>query len=237
MMDQPARLEEGVILKRYKRFFLDVRLKDGREVTAHCPNPGALPGLCDPGLPVFLAPATGGKLAWRWELVRPPQGLVAINTMRPNGIVHEAITAGRIAELAGYDSIRREVRYGERSRIDLLLESPDRPPCYLEVKNVNFRRPPDPSLWFPDCVSARAAKHMAQLAQEVRAGHRAVVLFLAQRMDGQDFRVARDIDPAYGEAFDAARAAGVEALCYDCHVTLAATTVRGPVPVRESVGS
>jgi sugar fermentation stimulation protein A len=216
----PRPLVRGVLLKRYRRFLADIRLLDGTEVTAHCPNPGAMLGLAEPGLEVWLLPSADARrrLAWSWELVRSGDHLVGINTSRPNGLAAEALALGRIPELAGYPDLRREVAYGERSRVDLLLSAPGRPICYTEIKNVHLRR--GTSAEFPDCVTARGARHLAELAQAVRAGHRAVMLYVVQRGDCRSFGIAADLDPLYDLAFREARAAGVEALCYTCCVSL-----------------
>ena len=223
-------LVHGTLLRRYKRFLADVRLEDGREVVAHCANPGAMLGISDPGLPVWLLPADSPKraLAWSWALVEVEGGLVGINTGAPNTLVAEALAANRIPELSGYGSRRREVPYGEASRIDLLLEAPDRPPCYVEVKNVHLKR----AGWaeFPDCVTARGAKHMGELARMVQAGCRAVVLYVVQRTDCARFRVAGDLDPGYHRALAAACRAGVEVLCYSCDISHEAVDIAAPIP-------
>jgi len=216
----PRPLVPAVLLRRYKRFLADVRLPDGREATAHCANPGAMLGLAEPGAEIWLLPSTDSrrKLAWSWELVRVGDHLVGINTGHPNALAADAIAAGRIPALMGYAGLRREVRYGVASRIDLLLEAPGRPICYVEVKNVHLKR--GAAAEFPDCVTARGARHLAELGAMVAAGHRAVMLYVVQREDCQAFRIARDLDPAYAKAFDKPRAAGVEVLCYACRMTL-----------------
>lgn len=234
-MDLPTPLYEGRLIQRYKRFLADVDL-GGEVVTAHCPNPGAMTGLKDPGLRVWLSrsPDPKRKLPYTLELVETAGGLVGIHTGRPNAIVAEAIAAGLIPELAGYETLRREVKYGVNSRIDMLLESPGRPRCYVEVKNVHLVRPdgPNPGAHeFPDSVTARGAKHLDELSAMVAAGHRAVMMFCIQRMDGDRLMLARDIDPKYGIAFDRARAAGVEALAWECDVTLERVVLGRPVPV------
>jgi sugar fermentation stimulation protein A len=216
----PRPLVPAVLLRRYKRFLADVRLPDGREATAHCANPGAMLGLAEPGADIWLLPSIDSrrKLAWSWELVRVGDHLVGINTGHPNALAADAIAAGRIPALMGYAGLRREVRYGVASRIDLLLEAPGRPICYVEVKNVHLKR--GAAAEFPDCVTARGARHLAELGAMVAAGHRAAMLYVVQREDCQAFRIARDLDPAYAKAFDKARAAGVEVLCYACRMTL-----------------
>jgi sugar fermentation stimulation protein A len=158
--------------------------------------------------------------------------IVGINTGHPNLLVAEAIAAGAIAEVAGYATARREVKYGRNSRVDFLLEGPGKPPCYLEVKNVHLMRRPGLAE-FPDCVTARGAKHLAELSAMVAAGHRAVMLFLIQIGSATRFALARDIDPAYGVAFDKARVAGVEAIAYTCGVTTEGIVVMGRVEIEE----
>ena len=228
--DQP--LIPGTLQRRYKRFLSDVELADGTVVTAHCPNPGAMTGLAAPGIPVWLSksPNPKRKLPYTWELLRLDDTYVGINTQRPNALAEEAIRAGRIAELAGYTDIRREVKYGENSRIDLLLSEPGRPDCYVEIKNVHLRRN-GPAAEFPDSVTKRGAKHMAEMATQVAVGHRAVVLFVVQRTDCDHFALAADIDPGYAAAFDAARTAGVEALCCRCDLSPQGIEIKESLPI------
>ncbi|HRK96350.1 MAG TPA: DNA/RNA nuclease SfsA [Rhodospirillales bacterium] len=218
-----APLIPGTLLRRYKRFLADVALPDGTVVTAHCPNSGSMLSVDVSGAEVWLSPAPGRgrKLAYTWELIRLGGCLVGINTARPNALAAEAIAAGAIAELAGYETVRREIRCGPSSRIDLLLEAADRPKCFVEVKNVTLQRPNRPGLVeFPDCVTARGVKHLVDLATAVADGHRAAMLFLAQREDGDVFAIADDLDPAYAAALVTAMAAGVEVLCYRCALSL-----------------
>lgn len=221
----PNTLTGGRLVRRYKRFLADVTLDSGGEITAHCANPGSMTGLAGPGAEVWLSPNTNpkAKLDWRWELVRTEEGtVVCINTGHANRVAAEAIRTGAIPELAGYATLRREVKYGKSSRVDVLLEDDARPACYVEIKSVTLRRPDGghPSAAeFPDAVTARGAKHLAELADVVDAGGRAVMLYLVQRGDCDHFRVAGDIDPAYAAALREARGRGVEALCYHCEVT------------------
>ena len=161
----PDPLIRGRLLRRYKRFLSDIELDSGEVVVAHCANPGAMLGLKDPGAPVWLSPSRNPKrkLKYSWELIRVDGHLVGINTALPNRIVEEAVAAQAVPELAGYPRLRREVPYGRNSRIDLLLESEDRPSCYLEVKTVHLKRRAGLAE-FPDSCTKRGAKHLAQLS-------------------------------------------------------------------------
>ena len=232
----PAPLVSATLIRRYKRFLADVRLASGEELTVHVANPGAMTGLAAAGARVWLSksPNPKRKLAYSWELVEVDFGggieLVGVNTGHPNALIAEALAAGLIPELAGYASVRREVRYGRNSRVDLLLEDPVRPPCYVEIKNVHLMRRQGLAE-FPDAVTARGAKHLDELAAMVAAGHRAVMLFLIQIGSAERFALASDIDPAYAAAFARARAAGVEAFAYRCAIAADAIVLAGAVPI------
>lgn len=226
-------LVKGTLIKRYKRFLADVTLDDGTVVTAHTANSGSMLGCCAPGSEVWLSPANNParKLQWTWELVRVDGLLIGINTSHPNALAAEAVAAGTIPELAGYDTVRREVKYGKNSRIDLLLQGAGRPDCYVEVKNVTLFR--DGHAEFPDAVTARGAKHLEELIAMVAEGKRAVMLYMVQREQGDvaAFRVAHDIDPAYAAGLRVALAAGVEAICRTCVVTTDGIEVGPALPL------
>ncbi|MBO6509825.1 MAG: DNA/RNA nuclease SfsA [Roseibium sp.] len=213
-------LISGRLVKRYKRFLADVVLDEtGEEITAHCANPGSMLGLKEPGSRVWLSKSDNPKrkLKYSWEIMEADGALVGINTAHPNRLVEEAIEEGRISGLAGYESLRREVKYGKNSRIDILLEGPAGEQTFVEVKNVHLMR--DPGLAeFPDSVTARGAKHLVELADMVREGHRAAMVFLVQRPDCDRFSLASDIDPNYAKAFAEAKKAGVEAYAIGCDV-------------------
>jgi sugar fermentation stimulation protein A len=232
-----APLVPGTLIQRYKRFLADVRLDDGTVTTAHCANSGSMMGLKQPGSRVWLAPAVNpkAKLAYSWELIEAelPGGrqVVGINTANPNRLMEEAILGGAIPELAGYAGFRREVKYGENSRVDALLTDPARPDCYVEVKNVHLMRTAGLAE-FPDSVTERGAKHLVELSREVAAGKRAVMLFIIQ-MQAEAFALAADIDAAYARAFRTARSAGVEAIAYTCRLTPEAITVERRIAIRE----
>jgi sugar fermentation stimulation protein A len=210
-------MARGVIVQRYKRFFVDMVLDDGRAITAHCPNPGAMLGVNLPGQGAWVSWSDDPKrkLPWTLQLVEANGGLVGVNTMLPNKLVAEALAAGAIPELAGYATVRPEVKYAEASRVDFLLTHPDRPPCWLEVKNCHLSRTP-PLAEFPDCVAARSTRHLGDLAAVVAQGDRAVALFVVQREDCDAFSACADLDPAFAKALDRAADAGVEVLVYAC---------------------
>jgi sugar fermentation stimulation protein A len=174
------------------------------------------------------------KLPLTWELVETDLGsgieFVGVNTQQPNTLVAEALKEGLIPELRHYTSVRPEVKYGARSRVDFLLESPSRRPCCLEVKNVHLMRKPRVAE-FPDCVTDRGAKHMEELAAAIGSGARAVVLFVIQIASADRFAVARDIDPAFTAAFDVARGQGVQMLAWRCNVNLNGIEIAAPVPI------
>jgi len=233
-----ATLIPATLIRRYKRFLADVMLASGETVTAHCANPGAMLGLMAPGARVWLSKSANPKrkLGYSWELVEVDFGggveLVGINTANPNALAAEAIAEGRIAELTGYDCIRREVRYGQNSRVDFLLEGRGRPPCYVEIKNVHLMRRRGLAE-FPDSVTARGAKHLGELSAMAAQGARAVMLFLVQICSAERFALARDIDAAYAAAFDRARAGGIEAIAHRCALTHDAIEVAGPIAIMD----
>jgi sugar fermentation stimulation protein A len=227
----PSPLARGRLVQRYKRFFADVILDDGRAVTAHCPNPGAMLGVNTPGLAVWLSRSDDPKrkLAHTLELVETAEGaLTGVNTMHPNRIAAEALQAGAIPELAGYDTIRREVKYGEASRIDFLLTSLDRPACWLEIKNCHLSRGGGLAE-FPDCVAARSSKHLRELAAMVKAGDRAVVLFVVQRMDCDRFSACAELDPVFAKTLGEVAEEGVEVLVYACEVDTEQVRIAKPI--------
>lgn len=231
----PSPLIEGRLVRRYKRFLADVTLSDGTMVTAHCANPGAMLGLNAEGFRVLLSPSTNParKLGFSLELVEAdlPGGpqWVGINTARPNALVAEAFREGQLAPLAGYDTLRPEVAYGKASRVDFLASGGGLPPCHVEVKNCHLMRQPRLAE-FPDCVAARSARHMDELAEVVRLGGRAVVIWVVQ-MRAERFTVAGDLDPAFAAAFRHARDAGVAAHAFTCRVDATEVTIGTEIPI------
>lgn len=225
-------LIEGTLIKRYKRFLADIKLDDGSEITAHCANPGAMLGLKQPGQRVWLSKSDNPKrkLAYSWELTEADNTIIGINTARPNALVEEAINNGTISELQDYQTLRREVKYGKNSRIDILLSDEEKPDCYVEIKNVHMLR--TPRLYeFPDSVTARGAKHLVEMTDMVAEGHRAVMVYLIQRDDGDRLRFAAEIDPNYANALANAHKAGVEAIAYVCKLTPEGIEAYRSVPV------
>jgi sugar fermentation stimulation protein A len=226
-------LVRGRLVRRYKRFLADVVLATGENITAHVANPGAMTGLADPGLEIWLSKSDNPKrkLAWSWELARVGRHLVGINAGLPNRLVEEALGLGTIAELSGYAGLRREVRYGTNSRVDFVLSDRSHEDCYLEVKNVHLKR--GPLAAFPDSVTARGTRHLQELARMAAKGCRAVMLYVVQRADCDAFTIAGDIDPAYADALALARCRGVEVLCYTCAIRT--TGIRLVKPLRITI--
>ena len=220
---------KGTLIRRYKRFLADVKLRNGHVVTAHCPNSGSMLVCSEPDRPVFLSRhnTPQRKLKYTWELIEMPTSLVGINTMVPNRLVKASIGAGIIPGLAGYDHVRSEVKYGQNSRIDLLLEKDDRL-CFIEAKNCTLVT--DRVACFPDAVTVRGLKHLKELQGQVDRGHRCVMFYLVQRMDAKRFRPADHIDPAYGKALRQALENGVEMMVYDVELDLEGIRLNKPLP-------
>ena len=212
----PARL-----VRRYKRFLADMILADGREVVAHCPNPGSMLGLAEPGSACWLSAKSGKnrKLDFGWELVTEANGaLVGINTAQANRVVAEALAAGAIAGLPQGGAWRPEVVFGKGTRFDFAHTAGDGAVIYLEVKSVTLSRQPGLAE-FPDARTERGARHLRELSSAKAAGARAVLLFLIQRGDCDRLAVAQDIDPVYAASLLAARAAGVEVSALACDLS------------------
>ena len=215
--DKP--LIEGTLLKRYKRFLADVKLHDGQYITAHCPNSGSMKTCKKPGWKVLVSESDNParKLKHTWEMVHNGKCWIGINTQIPNKIAREAIQNGVIPELNGYDQIQSEVKYGKNSRIDLLLKG-SKGTCYVEVKNVTLVEA-DGFYKFPDAVTERGRKHLYELSEMVKIGHRAVILFVIQRSDGTTFKPADHIDLKYAQALKEVHQQGVEILAYRANVS------------------
>ena len=198
MMEFSQPLIPGILLKRYKRFLADIKLDTGEFITAHCANSGSMKTCKEPGWKVLVSKSNNPKrkLKYTWEMVHNGTCWIGINTQVPNKIASEAILNGVIPELAGYTNLKNEVKYGKNSRIDILLTG-DQPDCYVEVKNVTLVEE-DGFYKFPDAVTERGRKHLSELLDVVKAGGRAVMLYVIQRSDGTIFKPAYEIDPAYG---------------------------------------
>ncbi len=208
------------LIKRYKRFLADVEFENGTTLTAHCANTGAMTGLTDPGVKAWVWKSDNlkRKLPWSLELIEMPSGLVGVNTAQPNRLVKEALQAKKILPLAAYDTIRPEVKYGDKSRIDFLLSAAGLPNCYVEVKNVHYSRKKGLAE-FPDSPTARGARHLSEMVKMRQLGFRAVMLYIIQRTDCQSFSLCADNDPQYITAFKSATAAGVEAYAFGCNIS------------------
>lgn len=209
----------GKLVKRYKRFLADMELEDGTIVTAHCPNSGSMKTCATPGWEVRLSRADNPKrkLKYTWEMVHNDRCWIGINTHRANHLAREAIEKGWIPELAGYDKLEAEKKYGQNSRIDILLSSAEKK-CYVEVKNVTLVEA-DGFYKFPDAVTSRGLKHLNELSDMVKQGHRAVMLFCIQRSDGTKFRPAMEIDAKYAATLKEVYRDGVEVLAYRARIT------------------
>lgn len=223
----------GNLIRRYRRFMADVRLTSGETVTAHCPNTGSMIGCSEPGRKVYLSyhDDPKRKLKYSWQLIEMPDSLVGINTSVPNRLVAESIRAGRIPPLKDYDKVRSEVKAGKNSRIDLLLEKENTAPCYVEIKNCTLVE--NGAASFPDAVTSRGLKHLKELQALVRAGNRAAMFYLIQRMDAVRFKAADQIDPDYARELKSARRNGVEVMAFDVAIDMKSIRIRKQVPFQE----
>jgi sugar fermentation stimulation protein A len=223
------RLIQGILIRRYQRFKADVKQRNGHIVTAHCPNSGSMLGCSEPGRIVYLSRHNHPKrqLKYTWEMIEMPTSLVGVNTWVPNQLVKASIIRKKIRALRGYETIRTEVRYGQNSRIDLLLESGERR-CFVEVKNCTLVE--HGTAHFPDAVTSRGLKHLVELQEELRKGSRCIMFYLVQRTDAKRFSPADHIDPAYGEELRRAFRNGVEILVYDVLLNLEGISINRRLP-------
>lgn len=210
----------GTLLKRYKRFLADVRLADGRVVTAHCPNSGSMKGCSAAGQPVFISrhDTPGRKLKFTWQLIEMHGALVGVNTQVPNRLVGHALRHAKIPGLRRYCQVQPEVKVGAHTRLDFALGNDGERHCYVEVKNCTLVE--DGIARFPDAVTARGKKHLIALETLVAGGYRGIIFYLVQRTDANLFQPADHIDPAYGQALRTAMAGGVEIMVYDVDIDL-----------------
>jgi sugar fermentation stimulation protein A len=220
----------GQLVRRYKRFLADVKLANGETVTAHCPNSGSMQACSAPDQPVYLSfhDNPKRKLKYTWELIQMPTSLVGVNTLVPNRLVYHSILNGKVAELTGYDTVKREVKVGTNSRLDLMLSGEGRRLCYVEVKNCTLVD--DGLAAFPDAVTTRGRKHLVELQTLVAQGCRCAMFYLIQRMDARVFKPADHIDSAYGQALRHAVQKGVEVMVYDVRIDLQQIVLNNQVP-------
>lgn len=223
-------LQAGILLRRYKRFFADIQLNTGEEITAHCPNTGPMTGISTPNSPVQVSyhPDPKRKLAYTWEMIQVNDNgpaWVGVNTSLPNRVVAAALEAGILPELRGYAEIKREVTYGqERSRIDFLLTSSDHPPTYVEVKSTTWAN--GKLALFPDTVTSRGQKHLRELLALTPTA-RVCMLYFINRGDCLNFAPGDSADPTYGQLLRQARGCGLEVLPYRFEITPTAIRFQG----------
>lgn len=223
-------LTPGVLLKRYKRFLADVKLETGEIVTAHCPNTGSMKGCSEPGRTIYLSSHDNPKRKYKytWELIEMPTSLVGVNTLVPNRLVFKSIDRKLIPELSCYNRIQREVKIGKHSRVDLMLTDAKEKHCYIEIKNCTLVN--ESIAQFPDAVTARGLKHIIELENLAKAGHRCMMFYFIQRMDAQVFRPADHIDPEYGRRLRQAAERGIEVLAYDVRIDLQGIELNKKIP-------
>jgi len=225
----PEALFRGTLVRRYQRFLAEVRLDAGRVITAHTPNTGSMMQCAIPGHRVLVSRSDNPsrKLAHTLELVQVRRRWVDVNTHRANLVVEEALRKGKIRGLEGW-TVRREVRLGS-SRIDFMMERAGQR-AYIEVKNVTLTCAPRVAC-FPDAVTERGARHLMELMEAVREGHRGMILFLVQRSEAQSFRPAIEIDPAYGRLLREVVREGVEARVYRTTCRIPYIRLAEPIPM------
>jgi len=223
-------LVPGTLIRRYKRFLADVTLKNGPVITAHCPNTGSMQGCSEPGRTVYLSSHDNPKrkLNYTWELIEMPTSLVGVNTLVPNRLVFESVKAGVVPELDGYAAVEREISINDRTRLDLVLTGAKGRPCYVEIKNCTLVN--DGVASFPDAVTFRGLKHIAELEALVDSGNRGVMFYFIQRMDARVFKPADHIDPEYGQGLRRAVDSGLEILAYDVSIDLNGIRLNRKIP-------
>ncbi len=227
-------LIKGRLIQRYKRFLADVTLDNGCDITAHCANTGAMTGCMPQNANVWLSVSDNPKrkYAQSWQLVEVETGVLAcINTSLTNKVAHEALLQNKISELSDFDECRSEVPYGsEGSRVDFVLTFADKS-VYVEVKHVTLSLQKGEAA-FPDTVTKRGQKHLRELIQQVKSGHRAVLLFIIMRTDVNLVTPADSIDPEYGRLLREAVATGVEVIAYRAFIDTNSLTIDQSIPVR-----
>ena len=225
----------ATLIRRYKRFLADVILESGKEITVHTPNTGSMMGCSDSGSRIWLRDSNNPKRKYRysWVITENSDGvLIGVDTALPNALVSEAIQNGTISELQNYAEIKQEVPYGrESSRIDLLLTAPDKPDCFVEIKNVTASTEKGVAI-FPDAVTKRGTKHLRELIEVVKEGERAAIFFCIQRTDARIFRPASEIDHEYSTTLKKAVEMGVEALAYRAEISDEGVELKAPVLIQ-----
>ena len=212
------KLLQGTLIKRYKRFFVDIKYKD-KIITAHCPNSGSMMGLLDKGNKVWFSKSNDPKrkLKYTLEIIEVKNEKIGINTLLTNKIVFEALDNRKIKSLIKFKNIKREVRFSDKTRFDFFLSN-NKEKCFLEVKNVTLLREKKVAE-FPDAITSRGTKHLNELCEAKRKGFQSYILYLIQREDCDSFKIAKDIDDEYKIAFTKAIKSGVKILCYDCKLS------------------
>lgn len=230
-MEFEAPLQHGTLIRRYKRFLADIRLDDGTEITAHCPNSGSMRSCSEPGSQVCISRSDnpGRKYPLTLEMVHNGKTWIGVNTSRTNQIVAEAIERGQIQELSKFSALKREVKTSAGSRLDLLLET-TAGQTYIEVKNCSLAE--NGVALFPDAVTTRGSKHLRELQRLVKEGHRGIIFFLVQRLDCSSFSPAAAIDPTYSTTLGEVYRSGVEILAYQARVSPESITVVCSLPVK-----
>ena len=209
------RLLQGTLIRRYKRFFIEINYKKKR-ITAHCPNSGSMMGLLNKGNKVWFSKSKNlnRKLKYTLEMIEVDKKLVGINTLKTNKIVLEALLKKKIKSLSNFDKIKSEVKFSDKTRFDFLISN-NKEKCFLEVKNVTLVRE-NKIAEFPDAITSRGTKHLNELIAAKKIGYQSYLLYLIQREDCKSFKIAKDIDEEYKIAYDKALKSGVKILCYDC---------------------
>ena len=212
------KLLHGTLIKRYKRFFVDIKYKN-KIITAHCPNSGSMMGLVNKANNAWFSESNNPKrkLKYTLEIVEVNKKLIGINTQRTNKIVLEALYKKKIKKLVKFNSIKTEVKFSNDTRFDFLISN-NKEKCFLEVKNVTLARKNNIAE-FPDAITSRGTKHLKQLINAKKKGFVSYMLYLVQRDDCQSFKIAKDIDQEYKITFDKALKNGVKILCYNCKLS------------------
>ena len=218
MMEFTKSLIKGKLIKRYKRFFIDVKL-DKEIVTAHCPNTGSMKGLLDEGNDVYVLPNNDPKrkLKYGLEIIKARKNLVGVNTHMANKIVQHGLENNLIKELKDIDLIKPEVFFNKQTRFDFLIEK-NKQKSFVEVKNVTLFRNKN-TAEFPDAVTTRGSKHLLTLIDAIKIGYKSYLLFLVQVQNMEKFKIAKDFDPIYYENYLKAKKAGVNFLAYRCNIS------------------